>query len=224
MSLMTFALTGWVEDAVETGGPLVLTLVMFIENVFPPIPSELVLPLAGFMVERGVLNPVVALLASTLGSALGAIVLYEAGRYGGRPLVLRYGRVLRVDTDKLDRADRWMDRHGTKVVLVARMIPLARSIVSVPAGTTQMGRGQFLLYTTIGSLLWNGALIGAGWALGAAYEQAADVVGTLSMVAAAALVVGLLVLWWRVQRRPGREVLETGNTVDLDDPDESSTT
>ena len=95
------AVTAWVEEAVATGGPLVLTLAMFLENVFPPIPSELVLPLAGFLVEQGAMNPVVALVASTLGSVLGAVVLYEAGRYGGRPLVLRYGRVLRVDDDAL---------------------------------------------------------------------------------------------------------------------------
>lgn len=215
-----FAITGRVEDAVEGGGPLVLTLVMFLENVVPPIPSELVLPLAGFLVEQGVLNPAVAVAASTLGSVLGAIVLYEAGRYGGRPLVLRYGRVLRVDTDKLDRADAWMDRHGTKVVLVARMVPLARSVVSVPAGTTRMGRGQFLLYTAAGSLLWNSALIGAGWMLGSAYEQAADAVGILSVVAAVGLVVVLLLLWWRVQRRPGRGVLDTVQPVDPVDPDD----
>lgn len=215
-----FAITGRVEDAVEGGGPLVLTLVMFLENVVPPIPSELVLPLAGFLVEQGVLNPAVAVAASTLGSVLGAIVLYEAGRYGGRPLVLRYGRVLRVDTDKLDRADAWMDRHGTKVVLVARMVPLARSVVSVPAGTTRMGRGQFLLYTAAGSLLWNSALIGAGWMLGSAYEQAADAVGILSVVAAVVLVVVLLLLWWRVQRRPGRGVLDTVQPVDPVDPDD----
>ncbi len=219
MSGVVLAVTAWVEEAVATGGPLVLTLAMFLENVFPPIPSELVLPLAGFLVEQGAMNPVVALVASTLGSVLGAVVLYEAGRYGGRPLVLRYGRVLRVDEDKLDRADRWMDRHGTKVVLVARMVPLARSVVSVPAGTTRMGRGQFLVYTTIGSFLWNASLIGAGWALGAAYEQAADVVGVLSVVAAVALVLGLLVLWWWVQRRPGPDALADDRPTDPGAPD-----
>ena len=133
------ALTGWATDAIATGGPLVLVLVMFLENVFPPIPSEVVLPLAGYMVEQGELNPVVTVLAATLGSVLGAVVLYEAGRHGGRPLLLRHGRVLRLDEDRMDRADGWMDRHGSKVVFAARMVPLARSVVSVPAGTTRHG-------------------------------------------------------------------------------------
>ncbi len=190
----------WVTEAVETGGPLVLVLVMFLENVFPPIPSELVLPLAGFMVEQGDLNPVAAIVAATLGSVLGAVFLYESGRHGGRPLLLRYGRVLRLDDRRLDRADAWMDRHGPKVVLVGRMIPLARSVVSVPAGTTKMDRGPFLLYTTVGSLAWNSLLIGAGWSLGATWERASDLVGSLTVVAAAAGLLGALALWWRTQR------------------------
>ena len=165
------ALTGWATDAIATGGPLVLVLVMFLENVFPPIPSEVVLPLAGYMVEQGELNPVVTVLAATLGSVLGAVVLYEAGRHGGRPLLLRHGRVLRLDEDRMDRADGWMDRHGSKVVFAARMVPLARSVVSVPAGTTRMGRGHFLIYTATGSFIWNTALdrgrLGPGGHLGA---------------------------------------------------------
>ena len=190
----------WVTEAVQTGGPLVLVVVMFLENVFPPIPSELVLPLAGFMVEQGTLNPIVAVLAATLGSVLGAMFLYESGRHGGRPLLLRYGRVLRLDDRRLDRADAWMDRHGPKVVLVGRMIPLARSVVSVPAGTTKMDRGPFLLYTSVGSLAWNTLLIGAGWSLGATWERASDMVSGLTVVAAAAGLVGALLLWWRTQR------------------------
>jgi membrane protein DedA with SNARE-associated domain len=209
------ALTEWATDAISTGGPLVLMVVMFLENVFPPIPSEAVLPLAGYLVSQGTLNPVVAVVAATIGSTLGAFFLYEVGRYGGRPLVLRYGRVFRIDEDRLDRADAWMDRHGTKVVFAARMVPLARSVVSIPAGTTRMGRGQFLAYSALGSLVWNAALIGAGWALGETWKQASDVVGLLSTIAAAAAVVGLLVLWWRVQRSR-RRAREGGVDTDTD--------
>lgn len=199
-------MTDWATDVISTGGPLVLVVMMFLENVFPPIPSEVVLPLAGFLVEQGKLNPVVAVLAATLGSVLGAVVLYEAGRYGGRPLVLRWGRVLRVDDARLDRADGWMDRHGTKVVFVGRMVPLARSIVSVPAGTTRMSRGPFLLYTTLGSLIWNTVLIGAGWLLGSAWKQASDWVGTLTVIAAFAGMIGALALWWRASRIRARSL------------------
>jgi membrane protein DedA with SNARE-associated domain len=219
-----YGLTQWATDAISTGGPLVLVLVMFLENVFPPIPSEVVLPLAGFLVEQGTMNPVVAVLAATLGSTLGAAFLYEVGRYGGRPLVLRYGRVLRLDEARLDRADDWMDRHGTKVVFAARTVPLARSVVSVPAGTTKMGRVQFLGYSALGSLVWNTALIGAGWALGATWHQASDLVGVLSTVAAAAAVVGLLVLWYRVQRGRRRDDVADASTdaatdAEAGDPD-----
>jgi membrane protein DedA with SNARE-associated domain len=151
-------------------------------------------------VYQGKMNAIVALLAATLGSVLGAVVLYEAGRYGGRPLLLRWGHVLRVDEAKLDRADTWMDRHGTKIVFAARMVPLARSVVSVPAGTTQMGRARFLLYTTVGSLLWNTALIGAGYLLGSAYEKAAGPVSTAGKIVAVLAVVGGVYLFWRTQR------------------------
>jgi len=212
------SMTDWTTDAITDGGPLVLTFVMFLENVFPPIPSEVVLPLAGYLVDQGALNPVVTVAAATLGSVLGATFLYEVGRRGGRPLVLRYGRVLRIDGERLDRADGWMARHGTTVVLAARMVPLARSIVSVPAGTAQMRRLPFLAYTAIGSLLWNSALIGAGWALGATWEQASDWVGTLSTVAAAAAVVVGLALWWRTQRVRRRPVARDADDRDPTDP------
>lgn len=211
---MLASITSWVEDAVRTGGPLMLVLVMFVENVFPPIPSELVLPLAGYLVHQGQLNPVAAVLAATLGSVLGAVVLYEAGRQGGRPLLLRWGHVLRVDEAKLDRADSWMDRHGTKIVFAARMVPLARSVVSVPAGTTRMGRPRFLLYTTVGSLVWNCALVSAGYLLGAAYKEAAGPVGTAGKVVAVLAVAGVVYLALRtrqVRRRSAQAMPDDGD-------------
>ena len=198
------ALERLAEQAVTAGGSIGLLLVMLIENLFPPIPSELVLPLAGFQVFRGVVPFWQALLAATAGSLLGAIVLYELGRYGGRPLVLRFRRVLRVFEDELDRADGWFDRHGRKVVFFARMIPLARSVVSIPAGWSEMPRPEFWLLTGLGSLIWNAALIGGGILLGENYERIAQVVGTYSNVVFVVLVLGVLVLavwWWRTRIR-----------------------
>lgn len=188
----------WVTEAVRTGGPVALLLIMAAENLFPPIPSEAVLPLAGYLVYRGDLHIVVALLSSTAGSTLGAVILYGIGRYGGRPVLLRYGRVLRMSEQELDRADDWFDRHGHKVVFFARMIPLARSIVSVPAGTSEMPFGRFLLLTTIGSALWNALLIGLGYAFGNQYARVSETVSRFSTPIG--IVVGLLVLgvvgWW----------------------------
>lgn len=206
-------LTTWVEQGLASGGLYALALVMFIENLFPPIPSELVLPLAGFQVSRGTVSLAGALLASTLGSVAGALTLYALGRYGGRPLVLRFRRVLRVTERELDRADAWFDRHGPKVVLFARMVPLARSIVSIPAGWSEMPLLRFTLLTTVGSLAWNAVLIGAGNALGQNYERVAAVVGTFSnlILVLAVLAVAALVVWWaRRARQSDRHPERTG--------------
>jgi len=193
----------WVEQFMQTGGLFALGLIMLIENLFPPIPSELVLPYAGFEVSRGSVTFVEALLASTLGSVAGALILYALGRYGGRPLVLRFRRVLRVSERDLDRADAWFDRHGPKVVLFARMVPLARSVVSIPAGWSEMPIVRFTLLTTVGSLVWNALLIGGGALLGDNYEQIAALVGAFSiviLVLAVAAVVAVVVWWTRRSR------------------------
>lgn len=204
------ALTESVQQAITAGGSIGLALIMLIENLFPPIPSELVLPYAGYEVGRGSLTFLQALLAATAGSVVGAVILYELGRYGGRPLILRFRRVLRVSEADLDRADGWFDRHGPKLVFFARMVPLARSVVSIPAGFSQMPRGPFLLLTTLGSALWNAILIGGGLLLGENYERIADVAGTYSNVVVALLAVAVVALgiwWWRVRGRSGQRSL-----------------
>lgn len=172
----------WILSTIEALGYAGLFLLLVLENLFPPIPSEVVLPLAGFLVGRGDLLFVGALVASTLGSVAGALVLYGMGRWGGRGLVLRYGKWLRVDAESLNRVEKWFARYGAAVVLVARVVPLARSIVSVPAGTARMGVPRFVVLTTIGSAVWNVALIGAGYLLGANWGRVSDWVGTYSEV------------------------------------------
>ena len=149
--------------------------------MFPPIPSEVILPLAGFLVFEGEMTFVEAMVAATLGSVSGAVVLYALGRLGGRPLLLRYGQVLRLDERRLDRADDWFDRHGPKIVFLGRMLPGVRSVVPVPAGLSEMRVPVFLALTALGSALWNAALIGAGWALGGNWREVSEFVGPLTV-------------------------------------------
>ena len=193
----------WAADLLNSFGSLGLVLLLLAENLFPPIPSEVILPLAGFLVSRGDLGIIQALLAATLGSLLGAYILYALGRWGGRPLVLRYGRILRIKEEDLDHAEGWFERYGSAVVFFARMVPGARSVVSVPAGMLHMPLGRFTLLTTAGSALWNALLIGAGWFLGNNWTRVADIVGQLSNVVVAVVVIGAaaLTVVWYVRRK-----------------------
>jgi membrane protein DedA with SNARE-associated domain len=175
-----------------------LALLMVAETVFPPIPSEAVLPLAGFLVEQGEFGLVAVLATSTAGSVAGAVLLYEAARHGGRPFADRFLRFARQDPAKLEQAERWFARRGPWVVLVGRCIPGVRSLVSLPAGVLCMPRWEYLLFTFIGSAVWNSVLVGAGYALGSQWERVSEVIGPLSKPLLAVVVVAVAgVLLWR---------------------------
>jgi membrane protein DedA with SNARE-associated domain len=191
-----------IENAVTEAGYAGIAIVMAIETVFPPIPSELVLPLAGFHVARGTLGFVPALGASTLGAVAGALVLYAIARLGGRPLVLRLHPLLRITERDMDRADRWFDRRAVPIVLFGRMVPGVRSLVSVPAGLSEMPLWRFLAATTAGAAVWNAALLGAGALLGTQYERVEGYVGPVSTVVMVAVVLAVVagIVWLR--RRP----------------------
>ena len=161
-------------------GYLGLALLMLAETVFPPIPSEAILPLAGYLVEQGDFNFVLVLVTSTFGSVLGATLLYEAARRGGRPFALRFLKFGHLDPAKLDQAEEWFTKRGPIVVLFGRCVPGVRSLVSLPAGVPRMPRWEYLLFTLIGSLVWNAVLIGAGYLLGSQWERVADVIGPIS--------------------------------------------
>jgi membrane protein DedA with SNARE-associated domain len=198
------ALADTVRDLVADGGYAALTLLILAENLFPPIPSELILPLGGYYVSTGELTYVGAVLASTLGSVAGAVILYELARRGGRPLLYRFRRTIRLTEEQLDRGDHWFDRRGPLIVFFGRLIPGVRSLVSVPAGLSEMPRGQFLALTTAGSALWNAALIGAGWGLGENYEDVEGIVGPASRVVLVLTVLGLVAGFVLLQRRRKR--------------------
>lgn len=164
----------WILQVMAELGYVGIVLLMFLENVFPPIPSELIMPAAGFAAARGELSLVGVIAAGSLGSVLGAIVLYAIGRLMNEQRLIaltdRYGKWLLVSSDDIRKADDWFDRHGKKIVFFGRLIPAIRSLLSIPAGMSGMPFGQFLLYTSLGTTLWSGLLAFAGYQLGNNYE------------------------------------------------------
>ncbi len=188
MALAT--MTEWAQELMTSGGIPILAALILLENLFPPIPSEAILPFAGYLVFDGTFGFVPALLAATAGSVAGALLLYALGRYGGRPLLLRHGRLLRLTPAKLDRADDWFDAHGPKVVFLGRLVPGVRSLVSFPAGASEMRLAPFVALTAAGSALWNTALIGAGWALGTRWRDLTGALSHYDVVIAAAVALG----------------------------------
>ncbi len=147
-----------------------ILLLMLAENLFPPIPSEIVMPFAGFLVSAGDLHIAGVLLAGTLGSVLGGLIIYWLGVRLGKQrlqnLTGRYGRYFLVSGCDFEKAVNLFERYGRLAVLVGRLVPGVRSLISLPAGINQMSLGPFLLYTTIGTFLWNIILVGAGLLLG----------------------------------------------------------
>jgi membrane protein DedA with SNARE-associated domain len=184
-----------------------LALLMLAETVFPPIPSEAVLPLAGYLVEQGEFRYLTVVITATAGSVLGSVILYEAARHGGRPFADRFMRIGRLDPEKMATAEAWFAKRGPVVVLFGRFVPGVRSLVALPAGLLRMPRWEYLLFTVLGSAIWNAALVGAGWALGTQWEHVSDVIGPLSTPLLVAAVVGAGAwLTWRAlhKRRAAR--------------------
>ena len=206
MSSLLGDLAGWATDVIEQLGYWGLAFMVALENVFPPIPSEVVLPMAGFLTGNGRMNYGLALLAATVGSVVGALILYEIGHLFGerrlRALVRRYGTWLGVKESDIDKADEWFDRYGGLAVMLCRVVPIVRSLISIPAGLRRMPLGTFVLYTTIGSSVWNAILIGAGWILGDNWEEVEQYVGYLQyLVIIAVLLVAAWWVWNRIIRR-----------------------
>ena len=166
-------LTGWVASVIEALGEVGVGLLVALENLIPPIPSEIVLSLAGYLASEGRVNLILVAVAATAGSVLGALALYWLGYGLGEERLRRWlDKIPLVDADDLETADRWFERHEKSAVLLGRCAPVVRSLVSIPAGANHMKLGQFTIFTTIGSGVWNCLFIGAGYALGSRWQQA----------------------------------------------------
>jgi membrane protein DedA with SNARE-associated domain len=199
-------LANWVQDVINQFGYFGVALLVVIENVFPPIPSEIVLPFAGFVAQLGAsavnatadaaqsdTTVIGMMIAATVGSVVGALILYFVSAAIGperlRGFVERFGKWFGVKSSDLVRAEEWFDRRSVAAVLVGRCVPLIRSIVSIPAGFRRMKLTSFVVLTAIGSAVWNIALIGAGAVLGDQWEQVGEYVGVFQWLVIVAVLV-----------------------------------
>ena len=212
-------LANWVQDVINQFGYLGVALLVVIENVFPPIPSEIVLPFAGFVAQQGAsavnatadaaqsdTTVIGMMIAATVGSVVGALILYFVSAAIGperlRGFVERFGKWFGVKSSDLVRAEEWFDRRSSAAVLVGRCVPLIRSIVSIPAGFRRMKLTSFVVLTAIGSAVWNIALIGAGAVLGDQWERVGEYVGVFQWLVIAAVL--LLLVRFVVSRLKNR--------------------
>lgn len=204
--LATFA-----SNVIDALGYPGVAFLIFLENLFPPIPSEAILPLAGFLAGQGRMLLPVVIAAATLGAVAGALVLYGLGAWFGdrriRWLVNRYGRWLALTEDDLDLANGWFDCHGGKAVLLCRLLPIVRSLISIPAGLRRMPMSIFVLYTAVGAGLWNSVLVIAGWWLGENWEEVGDYVSYLEYPVIIVVILAIAwYVWKRVLNRPKTKV------------------
>ena len=203
---MLDGLVEWVTSVVESLGYWGVAALVALENLFPPIPSEVVLPLAGFVAVEGEASFVGMVIAATVGSMIGAYALYGISAAIGpvrlRSLVARHGKWFGLDESDLDKSEQWFDRRASMAVLVCRCIPLMRSLISIPAGLRRMSLIPFTLYTLVGSLVWNVLLIGAGYLLGERYQEVEEPLELFQKVVL--VVLGVAIAWfvWRRIVRP----------------------
>ncbi len=184
-------------------------LLVAIESIFPPIPSEVILPLAGFTASQGSFTVVGAVVATTIGSVVGAVGLYYLGQVLGVDRLRRFAeRVPLMDGDDVDTAMAWFHRHGKTAVLTGRFVPVVRSLVSIPAGIDRMPLPLFILLTTLGSGLWNGLFVVLGFVLGENWTVVEQFMGTYSraiVVIVAVVLAALVIVRIRRRRRAAEE-------------------
>lgn len=200
----------WIIQIMNQFGYIGIALLIAIENIFPPIPSEVILTFGGFMTTYTSMNIWLVALFATIGSVIGAIVLYGIGRLLTPQrlawIIDKWGRILRIKKQDIKKAEKWFNRRGSLTVFFCRFIPIVRSLISIPAGMAHMNIGKFLLYTTLGTSIWNIILVYLGAYAGANWENILKYMNTYSNIAVAVLVVaGIVLVIWFIKKRKNRD-------------------
>ena len=201
----------FLEEIINQFGYAAIVVLIAVENIFPPIPSEVILTFGGFMTAATDMTVTGVIIASTAGSVGGAVVLYYLGSILGaermKRIVMKYGKWLRLTTDDVDKSYGWFNKYGSWTVFFCRFIPLIRSLISIPAGMSRMSMLKFLVLTTIGTFIWNTVLVNLGASVGENWEDIVAVMDVYSNIAYAVIaVLGIAFLVWFFDYRPKKKV------------------
>ncbi|WP_075529149.1 DedA family protein [Sporosarcina ureilytica] len=199
----------WITEFMSEFGYIGVLLLIMLENIFPPIPSEVILTFGGFMTTYSNMTVVGVIIAATIGSVVGAMILYSIGLIIDvrrlEKIVDRWGKYLRLTRKDIHRADAWFDKYGPWTVFFCRLIPLIRSLISIPAGMSNMNFPLFILLTTLGSLLWNGILVMVGVSVGENWQSIVTYMDVFSNIVYILIgLSGLLVIFWYIRFRRKR--------------------
>ena len=196
--LYNHRMNAWLINLITAYGLVIIFVLMAAENTCLPIPSEVVVPYGGVLVALGHVSMWSVIVVSTAAALVGAGTVYAIGRFGGRPLALRYGHRVRVKPSHIDKAEEWFAHRGEAMVFYTRLLPVVRTFISLPAGIARMRWTKFLLYTAIGSAIWNTALAYLGWAFGSNWDQfhAQFAKFTYIAIGAGAVIIAALALWF----------------------------
>lgn len=200
----------WITPLIEEYGYIGIFLLIAFENIFPPIPSEVILTFGGYMTHKINLTITGVIISSTLGSLIGAIALYYLGSLLDvkrmEKIIERYGKILRIKKEDIYRAESWFNKYGVWTIFFCRLIPLIRSLISIPAGMAKMNLGLFVLFTTIGTLIWNTILVNLGAKIGENWEDVVKGMDKFSNVVYLILfILFLLLVIWYFRKRKERK-------------------
>ena len=199
-------MSDWIINLIEQSGYLGVAFLMFLETVFPPIPSEVIMSVAGLQAAKGTLSLPIVIAAGTAGAMLGNYFWYLAARVIGidrfKPLIDRWGRWLTIDWHEVERAEKLFGKYGSAFVFFGRMLPTMRSLISIPAGLLRMRLWTFVVWSTIGTAGWTAVLATAGWVLGRNFHRVDDYVGPVSMAVILVIIAAYVwrVIFWRPRK------------------------